>query len=103
MDDETVDVVIVGAGAAGLAAASELSAQGKSVVILEGRARIGGRIDTLHDPAWPLPIERGAEFIHGKPKEITDILRASGCLSYDIADTHHILSKGRLNKRDDFF
>jgi monoamine oxidase len=63
------DVIIIGAGASGLAAANILSAAGSNVVILEGRDRIGGRIETLHDPAWPLPIERGAEFIHGKPRE----------------------------------
>jgi monoamine oxidase len=97
------DILILGAGAAGLAAASELAAHNKSVLLLEARPRIGGRIDTLHDPAWPLPIERGAEFIHGKPKPTLDILHASGCLSYDITDTHHLFTNNKLKKQDDFF
>jgi monoamine oxidase len=103
MADNVADVIIVGAGVAGLTAASELSAAGRHVIVVEGRGRIGGRIETVHDPAWPLPIERGAEFIHGRPREILDILRASGCLSYDIADRHHVFSRGRLRKDDGFF
>jgi len=64
------DVLIVGAGAAGLAAARALTRAGLHVLILEARHRIGGRIHTLHDPLSPVPIELGAEFIHGKPPEI---------------------------------
>jgi len=50
------DVIIIGAGAAGLAAARELSGAGKSVAVLEARSRIGGRIWTTHFPDLPLPI-----------------------------------------------
>ena len=38
------DVVVVGAGVAGLAAASHLAAEGRSVVVLEARDRVGGRL-----------------------------------------------------------
>ncbi len=69
MANAYADVIIIGGGVAGLAAADYLSSEGKSVLLLEGRDRIGGRIETRHDPAWPIPIERGAEFIHGKPSE----------------------------------
>ena len=57
------DVVVIGAGVAGLAAACELSGAGLDVVVVEARDRVGGRVHTLHDPAWPLPVEPGAEFI----------------------------------------
>ena len=60
------DVVIIGAGAAGLAAGRALSGAGKRVCLLEARDRIGGRVSTLHLPDLPLPIELGAEFIHGE-------------------------------------
>ncbi|HEV2730014.1 MAG TPA: FAD-dependent oxidoreductase, partial [Terriglobales bacterium] len=43
------DVIILGAGAAGLSAALELSRAGLTVAIIEARDRIGGRIFTLRD------------------------------------------------------
>jgi len=58
-----VEIVVVGAGIAGLAAASRLQASGWSVVVLEARDRIGGRIHT--DRTWPIPIELGASWVHG--------------------------------------
>jgi len=64
------DVLIIGAGAAGLSAAIELSRAGLRVEILEGRDRVGGRMFTRHDPALNHPIELGAEFVHGLAPEI---------------------------------
>lgn len=64
------DVLIVGAGAAGLSAGLELSRAGLRVEILEARDRVGGRIFTRHDPTLNHPIELGAEFVHGLPPEI---------------------------------
>ncbi len=72
------DVLIIGAGAAGLAAARELCKHGKSVVLLEARNRTGGRIYTCHDPAFPIPLELGAEFIHGKAAHTTSLLKEYG-------------------------
>ena len=68
-------VIIIGAGVAGLAAAGQLGRAGVAVRVLEARDRIGGRVLTLLDPASNCPIELGAEFIHGKPREIWDLLR----------------------------
>lgn len=73
--DPNRSVLIIGAGIAGLAAASKLVAAGVSVLVIEARDRIGGRIFTKHDAALKAPIEFGAEFIHGKPPEIFDLLR----------------------------
>jgi monoamine oxidase len=64
------DVIVVGAGVAGMSAAVESARGGLSVVILEARNRIGGRVFTEHDPKTGFPIEMGAEFIHGLPPEI---------------------------------
>jgi monoamine oxidase len=59
------EVLVIGAGAAGIAAARTLHDAGVSVTVLEARPRIGGRVLTNSTLA-PHPIELGAEFIHGK-------------------------------------
>jgi monoamine oxidase len=85
MRNVETDVLILGAGAAGLVAARDLAAAGLRVVILEARDRIGGRIHTLRDPACAAPVERGAEFIHGRPPETFEILAAAGLQSTPVA------------------
>lgn len=66
MDIET-EVAIIGGGAAGLAAARLLTKHGRACVILEAAPVIGGRVRTLRVPEWQIPIELGAEFVHGRP------------------------------------
>src|SRR5947209_5738656 len=56
------DVLIVGAGAAGLAAARECQRLGKSFVLVEARDRIGGRVFT--DTSLGQPFDAGARYIH---------------------------------------
>ncbi|MCT9821255.1 FAD-dependent oxidoreductase [Microbacterium sp. W1N] len=60
---ERVDVVVVGAGVAGLAAARLLAARGRRVVVLEARDRIGGR--TCTDRTDGRITDLGASWIHG--------------------------------------
>ena len=67
-------VIVIGAGVAGLAAASRLGRAGVAVRVLEARDRIGGRVLTFRNPDCDYPIELGAEFIHGKPPEIWELL-----------------------------
>ena len=57
------DVVIVGAGAAGLAAGRALSGAGRSTLILEARPRLGGRVFSQQLPSLPVPLELGAETV----------------------------------------
>jgi len=59
------DVLIIGAGAAGLTAARELADHGVPSIVLEARDRVGGRCHTAYDLATH-PVELGAEFIHGE-------------------------------------
>jgi monoamine oxidase len=68
-------VIVIGAGVAGLAASCQLARAGVQAHVLEARHRIGGRVFTLVDPHCDCPIELGAEFIHGRPPEIWEILR----------------------------
>src|SRR5437868_4257402 len=79
------DVIIVGAGAAGLAAALDLSDAGLKTLALEARERVGGRVYTLREAARPLPIELGAEFIHGLSPEVWNIVRAAGLRADEVA------------------
>ena len=57
-----VDVVVVGAGAAGIAAGQELRALGKKAIVLEARGRVGGRVFT--DRSLGDPWDAGALYIH---------------------------------------
>jgi monoamine oxidase len=68
-------VVIVGAGVAGLAAAQALLAAGRSPLVLEARGRVGGRV--LTDRALA-PVELGAEFIHGERATTWRVVREAG-------------------------
>src|SRR5919204_5613985 len=58
-----VDVVIVGAGAAGIAAARKLVAAGRRVAILEAAEQIGGRC-LSHTSTLPVPFYRGAPWLY---------------------------------------
>jgi monoamine oxidase len=65
-DTSLTDVVIIGAGAAGLAAAQELSANHREFILLEARGRIGGRAFT--ETALGEPYDAGALYIHWSEK-----------------------------------
>ena len=82
------DVVIIGAGAAGLSAARVLTGAGRRVCIIEARPRVGGRIHTLHIAGLPLPIELGAEFIHGEVGTTFDIVDAAALVAAQLPDDH---------------
>ncbi len=99
MESDTADVLVLGAGAAGLAAAHELSQAGLRVCVIEARDRIGGRIFTQHVPGHPLPIELGAEFIHGRPPESFALAEQAGLLVYEITGDNWLAQDGlaRLN------
>jgi len=70
-------VIVIGAGAAGLAAARDLGRAGCEVVVIEARNRIGGRVFTLAEAVPSVPVELGAEFVHGKSPALLDIATAA--------------------------
>ena len=82
---ENLDVIVIGAGAAGLMAAWEIIQTGKKVLIIEARNRIGGRIHTIYDEKFSLPIEGGAEFIHGD-LPLTKLLLKKAGIAYPKAE-----------------
>src|SRR3989442_13363932 len=101
-DHKRVDVLVLGAGAAGLAAASALSHAGLRVTVIEARPRIGGRVLTVHDPRSPVPIELGAEFIHGEAAETLSLAQAAGLAVVELPDTPELASAGRLKPMGGF-
>jgi monoamine oxidase len=96
-----LDAIVVGAGAAGLAAARTLSDGGRKVVVLEARPRLGGRILTVHDPEWPLPVELGAEFLHGEAKPTRAIATRAGLAVVEVSDEHAWAERGRIRPMGD--
>jgi monoamine oxidase len=95
-------VLIVGAGAAGLAAARDLSIAGLKVIVLEARDRVGGRIHTRHDP-HTVPIEFGAEFVHGKDPRLLQIIESACAPFYDVTDRHWYFENGLRSDTHDFW
>ena len=64
-----MNVLVIGAGIAGLSAAWHLQGAGINATVLEARNRIGGRVWTNRDFA-DIPVEFGAELIHGMGSEV---------------------------------
>ena len=91
---QEIDVLIIGAGAAGLTAWRELHSAGLRVVLLEARERIGGRI--LTDYSTSSPIELGAEFVHGNPKTVSPILEKARLEVVESPDSRMFFDQGRL-------
>jgi len=86
-------VIVIGAGIAGLSAARELSVAGVDTIVLEARNRIGGRIYTIYDETVGVPVELGAEFVHGNPPEILDLARSAGLEAVETSGHSWYLNK----------
>jgi monoamine oxidase len=99
----TTEVVVIGAGAAGLAAARALVDKEVDVVVLEARERIGGRIFTKRDRALSVPVELGAEFIHGSAPELDDLLGQASLASYDISGTRWTVAGEHFRPLDEYW
>ena len=88
------DVVVVGGGVAGLAAAKRLVDAGRSVLLLEARSRLGGRVHTITDPASGHAIELGAEFLQGSPTEFLEAVRDAGIDLIQLQERHQRIRHG---------
>ncbi len=87
---------MIGAGAAGLAAAQELTRAGRSVIVLEARERVGGRCWTRRMPGLDIPVELGAEFIHGEARVTHALLEQAGLGAVESVREQRTLASGRL-------
>ena len=92
------EILIIGAGAAGLAASYALRTSGRRPVVLEARKRVGGRIFTCHPNGLPVAVELGAEFVHGRPHQIMDIARTHGFGVLELAGQTWCTRHGKLQR-----
>src|SRR4030088_3176430 len=76
------DVIVIGAGAAGLGAARRPAAAGLAVRVVEARNRLGGRAFTAHDPTG-LPIELGCAWLHSADENELCAIAAQSGLTID--------------------
>jgi monoamine oxidase len=98
----TFDVIVIGAGAAGLAAGAALARAGRSVLVLEARSRVGGRAWTCRMPGLDVPVELGAEFVHGAAKTTLGLLRKAGMGTVASGRRSRYLAAGRMRSVDAF-
>jgi monoamine oxidase len=96
MTSEANDVVIVGAGMAGLTAARAVAEAGLRVLVVEAQERIGGRILTEHVGGEAL--ELGAEFIHGRPPELWALIDEAALETYERGGAQICFEDGALNQ-----
>jgi monoamine oxidase len=99
---DNYEVIIVGAGAAGLMAAKTLSENKIKVCLLEARSRIGGRVYTLKPAGFSKPIEAGGEFIHGNLPLTLALLKKAGIKYHKTAGAFWEHKDGELIKKEDF-
>ena len=94
------DAIVIGAGVAGLRVAGELRRAGYSVIVLEASARMGGRIRTLYDTTAGVPVELGAEFVHGAAKQTNKLLDAAHLGSVEVLGEHYRSRNGRFEEQE---
>jgi monoamine oxidase len=97
--DETIDVLIVGAGAAGIAAARRLAGAGRSFAVVEATDRIGGRCYT-DTKSFGVPFDRGAHWI--RAPEINPLMKLAARTGLDIypAPSGQRVRIGKRNARE---
>jgi len=99
MKDRSRRILVIGAGMAGLTAARQLAETGRKVLVLEARDRVGGRIRTRREEGETL--ELGAEFVHGRPPELWDLIREAGLETYALDGKDACSKNGKLKKCDE--
>jgi monoamine oxidase len=100
--ERAFEVIVIGAGAAGLAAADALARAGRSVLVLEARERVGGRAWTRGMAGLDIPVELGAEFIHGAAQATFSLLRRSGREAVASGRAQRYADGARLRPVDSF-
>jgi monoamine oxidase len=102
LEKAAYEVIVIGAGAAGLAAAAELASAAREVLVLESRDRVGGRAWTRHMAGLGQPVEMGAEFIHGRARATLALLKKARGGVQRAGHRQAYMEGGRLRSVDAF-
>jgi monoamine oxidase len=99
MEHREADVVIVGAGLAGLTAARRVAQAGLTPIVLEARDRVGGR--TVNEPIGDgVIVEMGGQFVAARDTRLRPLLAELGLEIFPVYDQgRHLLDVGRGIKR----
>lgn len=92
-----LDCVVVGAGLAGLAAATTLAQGGRDVVVLEARDRVGGRVETIVEQDAAL--EMGGQWISPSHEQVLGLVEQYGLELLDPADGSIVVRVGGASRR----
>jgi monoamine oxidase len=94
---ERLPVTIIGAGIAGLTAAYHLTKGGRAVRVLEARNRVGGRMLSVAETGCALPVELGAEFVHGAAEPVMGLADALDTPMERVRDEHSFYEAGHFH------
>jgi len=97
---ESTDVLVLGAGVSGLAAAARVAQAGYTVRVLEARNRVGGRVHTVRGDGWPVPVDLGAEFVQGRIPALFGLARLAGLPVVELNGTRWLARAGRKTRAD---
>lgn len=100
MDTLEFDILVIGAGAAGMIGALEIALAGKSVAVIEAKDRTGGRIKTVVENGHAM--ELGAEFVHGNLPLTRQLLQQAGAKTNVTNGSIWQFKEGQLQQQEDF-
>ncbi|MBB4393337.1 NAD(P)/FAD-dependent oxidoreductase [Bradyrhizobium sp. ERR14] len=92
------DIVVIGAGAAGIAAARRIMATGRKVLVMEAASQVGGRCIT-DSTTFEVPFDRGARWMHNP--DTNPMIRLARSVGLDVlpAPSGQKMRIGRRNAR----
>lgn len=97
---ESERIAVIGAGLAGAAAASRLADAGADVTVFEARDRVGGRIDSRVDDAWPLPVELGGWLVKPSEMDFSDSIRFTTINTFPLDAADWLSAEGLVEPAD---
>lgn len=102
MNTKPFEVIVIGAGAAGMMAALEIVLTGKTVAVIEAKDRTGGRMYTITNSQFEKPVELGAEFVHGKLPLTLQLFEKAGIGKIKSSGEVWQHKQGELKEQEDF-